>query len=55
MTVDKKGVKNDFSTEKNGENILILEILIEVNASDLILENIIDSTLASHLIKVLKI
>lgn len=54
MTVDKKGVVNDFSTEKKGENILILSILIEVKSNDLVLENVIDETLATHLISVLK-
>lgn len=54
MAVDKSGVINDFSTEKNGENILILEILVEVTTSSLLLTNVIDLTLATHLIIVLK-
>jgi len=28
MTVNKQGVNNDFSTEENGENILVLELLV---------------------------
>lgn len=42
MTVDKKGVVNDFSTEMNGENILILEIIIQLSASDFILTGTIN-------------
>lgn len=54
MTVDKIGVVNDFSAENNGENILILEILIKVTASALLKENIIDEPFANYLILVMK-
>jgi len=33
MTVNKLGVNNDFSTEKNGENIIILNLLVQVTTT----------------------
>ena len=54
ITVDKKGVINDFSTEKNGENIIVLEALIEVEPRDLMVSGLIDENLAKHLLEQLK-
>lgn len=54
MTVDKLGVRNDFSTERNGENILVLEIYIEVKAADLVLAGLITPALSLRLFTSLK-
>ncbi|KAL4459827.1 hypothetical protein ABPG74_003353 [Tetrahymena malaccensis] len=50
MVVDKLGTHNDFSTEKNGENILILQVQIQLQSPKLINNSLkIDQTLASRL------
>ncbi|EDK31886.2 MFS transporter, putative (macronuclear) [Tetrahymena thermophila SB210] len=38
--VDKSGTFNNFSNEKKGENILILECLIQLNAQNFVTQNI---------------
>ncbi|EAR81139.2 MFS transporter, putative (macronuclear) [Tetrahymena thermophila SB210] len=40
IQVDKSGTFNNFSNEKKGENILILECLIQLNAQNFVTQNI---------------
>lgn len=55
MTVNKLGVNNDFSTEENGENILVLELLIQITPTSFILNTLIDSTLSAHILSTLRV
>ncbi|EAR90814.2 transmembrane protein, putative (macronuclear) [Tetrahymena thermophila SB210] len=55
MVVDKLGTLNDFSTEKNGENILILQVQVQLQSQKLINNSLkIDQTLASRLLILLE-
>ncbi|EAR97574.2 MFS transporter (macronuclear) [Tetrahymena thermophila SB210] len=54
ITVDKEGALNTFSTEKNGENVLILEVFQEVLFSDFINE-IINQKMANAIISTLRV
>ncbi|EAR90815.2 transmembrane protein, putative (macronuclear) [Tetrahymena thermophila SB210] len=55
MVVDKLGTLNDFSTEKNGENILILQVQVQLQSQKLINNSLkIDQTLASVLLNLLQ-
>jgi len=55
MTVNKQGVNNDFSNEKNGENILVLELLLQITSTSFYLNSLIDNTLSAHILSTLKI
>ncbi|KAL4472026.1 hypothetical protein ABPG72_007075 [Tetrahymena utriculariae] len=54
IKVDKEGALNTFSTEKNGENVLILEVFQEVLASDFV-NQVINQKIANAIIIALKI
>ena len=53
MVVDKLGTLNTFSTEKNGENVVVLEILQEIEASDFVISSI-SSSMAKVILATLK-
>ena len=54
MVVDKLGTLNTFSTEKKGENVIILEILQEIEAADFVKSSIISSSMAKVILATLK-
>ncbi|KAL4459830.1 hypothetical protein ABPG74_003356 [Tetrahymena malaccensis] len=54
IAVDKLGTFNNFSTEKNGENILILQVQLQITGLSLINDNLkIDKALASRILSLL--
>lgn len=54
MTVNKLGVNNDFSTEKNGENIIILNLLVQVTTTSFYQKDLIDDTLSAYIYSTLQ-
>ncbi|KAL4446483.1 hypothetical protein ABPG74_001224 [Tetrahymena malaccensis] len=54
INVDKEGALNTFSTEKNGENVLILEVFQEILISDFV-SDVISQKIATAIMGALRI